>query len=117
MKIMVIDDEPEICDILAYFIRRTGFEVQTFDKPQDALDQMEEYAPAVVVCDFKMPHMTGLDFYKQIQKTWSGNFIILTGEPNTNSKELYDLGIQEVLFKPRDLALIPNLLKKISLSE
>jgi|GEM_PF-2970513 len=106
MKIWVIDDEPEICNILDYLLKREGHEVTTFESPLRALEHIKSESPEVLICDFKMPAMSGLEFYLKIKNSWSGHFIMLTGEPNADPRELKQLGIKEVLFKPRDLTRI-----------
>jgi DNA-binding NtrC family response regulator len=106
MKVWVIDDELEICQILDYLLKRHGHECLTFENPLIAIECLGEKPPAVIICDFKMPQMNGLDFFLKIKHQWNGEFIILTGEPSADPKELQSLGIKEVLFKPRDLTRI-----------
>lgn len=114
MKIWVIDDEPEICNILEYLLKREGHDVTTFDGPINALEMISNDPPEVLVCDFKMPLMSGLEFYLKIKNTWSGDFIMLTGEPSADPLELQQMGIKEVLFKPRDLTRITSVLNDIA---
>lgn len=114
MNIWVIDDEPEICNILDYLLKREGHEVITFESPLRALDMLKTQAPQILVCDFKMPVMSGLDFYLKIKDSWKGHFIMLTGEPSADPRELQQMGIKEVLFKPRDLTRILSVIKDLS---
>ncbi len=114
MRVWVIDDESEICQILAYLLKRDGHEIRTFENPLHALDAITTDRPETVICDFKMPQMNGLEVFKNIKKTWHGHFIILTGEPSTDPQELTAQGIREVLFKPRDLPRIQTLLRELA---
>ena len=114
MNVWVIDDEPEICNILDYVLKCEGHEVKTFDSPLQALELLAHSPPEILICDFKMPCMSGLDFYMKIQNSWKGHFIILTGEPSADPMELKKIGIKEVLFKPHDLVRILAVIKDLS---
>ncbi len=110
----VVDDEPEICDLLKLLLSEAGYIVTSFPHPVAALDALPHSAPEMIVSDFKMPEMNGLDFFLEIRNHWSGKFIMLTGEPTANPVELKSLGIKEVLFKPRDLTRILTVIQDIS---
>lgn len=114
MKIWVIDDEPEICNILDYLLKREGHDVTTYESPLRALERIHSESPEVFICDFKMPAMSGLEFYLKIKEAWTGHFIMLTGEPSADPREMQQVGIKEVLFKPRDLTRILTLIKDLS---
>ncbi|MFP5457206.1 MAG: response regulator [Bacteriovoracia bacterium] len=111
MSIWIVDDEPEICHILDYLLKRDGHQTRSFENPLDALSEMTTAQPTAIICDFKMPQMNGLDFFIAIKDAWKGDFYILTGEPSTDPNELKALGIKDVLFKPRDLTQIVSILK------
>lgn len=114
MNIWVIDDESEICNILEYLLVREGHQVTKFESPTQALDLFKQSPPEVLICDFKMPLMSGLEFFMKIKDSWSGDFIMLTGEPSADPLELQRIGIKEVLFKPRDLTRILAIISDIS---
>jgi DNA-binding NtrC family response regulator len=117
MNVWVIDDEPEICQILDYLLKRHGHECSTFENPLLALEYLDKKPPAVIICDFKMPQISGLDFFLKIKHQWSGEFIILTGEPSADPKELQSIGIKEVLFKPRDLTRVLAVINDLMLDK
>ncbi len=114
MNVWVIDDEPEICTILEYLLKRDGYHVTAFDGPFHALEIIKQSPPEILICDFKMPLMSGLEFFLKIKNTWSGHFIMLTGELSADPLELKQIGIKEVLFKPRDLTRILSIISDIS---
>lgn len=114
MKIWIIDDEEEICEILGYLLRRDGHEVRSFQDPRQAVAAITVDGPQTVICDFKMPHLNGLEVFQRFRQHWQGPFFILTGEASTSTEELLAQGIREVLFKPRDLARLPAILKTLS---
>lgn len=112
MKIVVIDDEVEIGEILTYLIKKEGYQVIAFNKPEEALASIPSLNPQFIVCDFKMPGFNGLELFLKIKDLINCPFIILTGEPSTDPEELKSLGIMDVLFKPRDLKRVTQLIKE-----
>jgi DNA-binding response OmpR family regulator len=112
MKIWIVDDEPEICHSLAYVLRKKNFEVHTFNSPLHAVDNLRD-PPECIICDFKMPHMDGREFFLRIKQGWQGIFLLLTGELDADITELKSLGIKEVLFKPNDLSRILSIVENL----
>jgi DNA-binding NtrC family response regulator len=111
MKIVIIDDEVEIGEILSYLIKKEGFQPVAFNHPEEALVSIPSLNPQFIVCDFKMPGLNGLELFLKIKDQINCPFMILTGEPSTDPEELKALGIIDVLFKPRDLKRVTQLIK------
>lgn len=112
MTVVVIDDEAEIGEILTYLIKKEGLECQSFVSPLEAADAILASNPGFIICDFKMPGLNGLELFNKVKFHISCPFLILTGEPSTDPEELKAQGIQDVLFKPRDLKRVTQLAKK-----
>ena len=110
MKIIIIDDEVEIGEILTYLINKEGYQAIAFDKPLEAAESIPKLNPQFIVCDFKMPILNGLDLFLKIKDQINCPFLILTGEPSTDPEELRALGIMDVLFKPRDLKRVTQVI-------
>lgn len=113
MSVWVVDDEAEICHILTYLIKRQNLACRSFDNPLEALAEIKVAPPKIIICDYKMPQMNGLDFFLNIRDLWKGHFVILTGEPSTDPEELMKIGIKEVLFKPKDLIKVIDVIKHL----
>ena len=60
-RICVVDDEPQIRELLASALRREGYEVETYDDGRKALLDMESSTVDVLITDLRMPAMNGLD--------------------------------------------------------
>jgi two-component system OmpR family response regulator len=58
-RILVVDDEPRITDLVAMALRYEGFEVQTAGTGRDGLKKVEEFRPALIVLDVMLPDMDG----------------------------------------------------------
>jgi CheY-like chemotaxis protein len=67
-SVLVIDDEPDIRLFLKTVLEDAGFGVAVAANGKDALDRMTEKKPDVISLDLVMPRMSGLKFYKYIQK-------------------------------------------------
>lgn len=107
MNIAVIDDEHDICDVLTYEIESMGHTASVFHSAQEAMPFLRDSMPDLVICDFQMPKMNGLELFLWMkeQKLFIP-FLIFTGEPEMDPRELLALGITQVLFKPRDVTHI-----------
>ena len=65
--ILVVDDEPNIRDILAYFLQSMGYEVVATGDPDEALGFAREGRPDLVLLDVLMPRMDGFDLCQMIR--------------------------------------------------
>ncbi|MDP1662071.1 MAG: response regulator, partial [Phycisphaerales bacterium] len=65
--IIFIDDEPIMCRAFSLALRRLGREVKTFTDPTLALEFLAtSQRPAVVICDYRMPALTGLEVRQRL---------------------------------------------------
>lgn len=78
--IIVIDDEPMICRVSSLSLRRLGREIVTFTDPQQALEWIAAApeSPCVVVCDYRMPRLTGLEVLERLPP--SVPFVLMSGD-------------------------------------
>ncbi len=65
--ILIVDDEPDICGEFSIFVSKLGYRVLTASNGHDALDIYKKDRPTVVLTDYKMPEMNGLDLFKSIK--------------------------------------------------
>ena len=65
VTIFVVDDEPMLLDLAATILRPLGFKVRTFSDPRKALAEYPAAKPAVVVTDYAMGGMNGLDLLRE----------------------------------------------------
>ncbi|MGC2382153.1 MAG: response regulator [Nitrososphaeraceae archaeon] len=67
-RILVIDDESDICITLANVLEGDGFVVHTFDDPLLALEDFREDLYDLLILEIKMKKMSGFELYKEIKK-------------------------------------------------
>jgi two-component system, NtrC family, sensor kinase len=75
--IFVVDDEPMLLDLAATILRPLGFDVRTYSDPKQALAAYPSAKPLVVVTDYAMGGMTGLDVMRECRRINPRQKIIL----------------------------------------
>ncbi len=66
-RILVVDDEPDILEILAYNLRKEGFQVTTANNGEEGLRKAEEVQPDLIILDIMMPQMDGVEVCRNIR--------------------------------------------------
>lgn len=72
IRIAVVDDEPDITNVLKKGLERYGFIVDTFNDPQAALASFQPMYYDIMIIDIRMPRINGFDLYRQVKKRDSG---------------------------------------------
>jgi len=79
-KIVVIDDEPGIREVLRIHLNAAGFEVFSADCAAAGLDLVRASAPDMVICDYSLPDLRGLDLVSTIKSERPGiSLVIISG--------------------------------------
>jgi CheY-like chemotaxis protein len=68
LRIMFVDDEPNILELLSLQFSEIGFETLSVNSPTDALNQYKQFKPHAVVLDYNMPYLKGLTVLEQIKQ-------------------------------------------------
>ncbi len=76
-KILLVDDEPEVIEEFAVYLRRRGFEVHSHNNAVDALRSFRNRRPDVVLSDYKMPDICGLELLRECKTIDSDVPVIL----------------------------------------
>lgn len=67
-RILVVDDEPDICLVLKIVLDKTGFLVDSYYNPILALDEFKPNFYDLIILDIQMPDINGLQLYREIKK-------------------------------------------------
>ncbi|MFA5072281.1 MAG: response regulator [Nitrospirota bacterium] len=81
-KVLVIDDEPNITEIINFFANRLGYSSDASHNGESALEKVKDEKYCAVMCDLQLPGITGLEIYdriKELNKELARKFILLTG--------------------------------------
>jgi two-component system response regulator (stage 0 sporulation protein F) len=112
-KVLVVDDELDICDLLQDQFEEYGFDVEVCDDGSAALERVATGdIPDIVISDVKMP-TNGMDVLKTIkdQKLGVDNFYFFTGYNHLSKTEASILGADGLFHKPFEL---DELIKSVS---
>ena len=71
-RIAVVDDEPDITNVLKKGLERHGFTVDTFNDPRAAIASFQPMYYDLMVIDIRMPRINGFDLYRQLKKRDTG---------------------------------------------
>ena len=105
LRVLVVDDDEDICLYLREFLTREGFRVATVSKAADALVEIRQGRHQIVLLDVRLPGVDGLELLRQIRAIDSDIcVIVMTGYPSVQSAvESMKAAAFDYLQKPFDL--------------
>ncbi|MEA4966324.1 MAG: response regulator transcription factor [Oscillospiraceae bacterium] len=120
-KIMVVDDDPNIRELIRLILKKEGFEALESGDGVDALEKLENSKVDLIVLDIMMPNMDGWEFCKEVRKFCEVPILMLTAKGETSQKvKGFELGADDYLTKPFDptelTARVKALLKRCNIA-
>ena len=114
-RLLVVDDEPGILDVIERFGKRAGFDVMACANGADALEELRRHPADVAMVDLRMPDVNGLQVLREIKAMVPGcDVILMTGFAAVDSAvEAIKLGARDYLTKPFDFRRLGALLTSI----
>jgi len=104
VKILVVDDEQDAVDLVAYNLRQAGFQVVTAPDGAEALDKVHKHQPDLIVLDVMMPELDGLEVCKLLRRdsaTAGIPILMLTAKATEVDRILgLELGADDYVTKP-----------------
>jgi DNA-binding response OmpR family regulator len=114
MRVLLVDDEEELVTALAERLSYRGIEADWSTTGHRAIELAEEHAYDVAVLDVKMPHISGIELKRRLEKTRPGmKYIFLTGH---GSEEDFRAGSAEAsryLVKPLDIDVLIEAMREV----
>ena len=102
-KILVVDDDLNISELLKLYLENEGYLVFTAHDGQEAVDTFRDKSPDLVLLDIMLPKFDGWQVCREIRKTSSAPIIMLTAKGETFDKVLgLELGADDYVVKPFD---------------
>lgn len=102
-KILVVDDDTNICELLRLYLEKEGFETVVANDGEQAVEYATEYKPDLILLDIMLPKLDGWQVCRQIRKTLETPIIMLTAKGETFDKILgLELGADDYVTKPFD---------------
>ncbi len=113
-KILVVDDDKNICELLRLYLEKEGYNVVLAFDGKEGLDKFSSQSPDLILLDVMMPNMDGWQVCREIRKTSSCPIIMLTAKGETIDKVLgLELGADDYVVKPFDAKEIVARIKAI----
>ena len=102
-KILVVDDDTNICELLRLYLTKEGYQVTTANDGEEGLEKFNQLKPDMVLLDVMMPRMDGLEVCRRIRKLGNTPVMMLTAKGETFDKVLgLELGADDYMVKPFD---------------
>ncbi len=100
-KIVVVDDEKPIAEILEFNLQKEGYEVLIANEGNEALDLILEEVPDLVLLDIMLPGKDGMEICREVRKKYDMPIIMLTAKDDEIDKVLgLELGADDYVTKP-----------------
>lgn len=102
-KILVVDDDVNICELLRLYLEKDGYSVIIVNDGMEAISAFQDSKPDLVLLDIMLPKLDGWQVCREIRKTSDTPIIMLTAKGETFDKVLgLELGADDYVVKPFD---------------
>ena len=102
-KILIVDDDENICELLRLYLQKDGFEVIVANDGEKAVEFAHKHSPDLILLDIMLPLLDGWQVCREIRKTNDVPIIMLTAKGETFDKILgLELGADDYVTKPFD---------------
>ena len=115
MKILLIEDEPDLRKSIKQYLHQEGYLVESATDYQKAFEKINDYEYDCILVDITLPLGSGLDIVKQLKNNQSKAGIIIISAKNSSDDKIVglDLGADDYLAKPFDLAELNSRIKAL----
>ena len=115
LKIMLVDDDPNIRQLVNLYLEKEGFEVVMATRGDEALKIFRETSPNLMLLDVMLPGMDGWQVCREVRKISNIPIIMLTAKDETFDKVLgLELGADDYVVKPFDMKELVARIKAVS---
>lgn len=102
-KILIVDDDENICELLRLYLEKDGFDTIVANDGEQAVEYAAKYSPDLILLDIMLPKLDGWQVCREIRKTDDTPIIMLTAKGETFDKILgLELGADDYVSKPFD---------------
>lgn len=102
-KILVIEDVPEMSDLISMYLTKEGMEVAKAPNAEIALEELKTKVPDLVILDLNLPGMSGFDFLKKFREEYSNTIPVIISSARDGDEDIIEglgLGADEFVTKP-----------------
>ncbi len=103
-KILIVEDEPDTAYILGLLLKKNNFDIKIAQNGNEALEVLKEFVPQVILADWNMPVMNGIELCEKVKENEKYRliyYIILTARSTLQDRvKGLDVGADDFLLKP-----------------
>ncbi len=100
-KVLVVDDDVNICELIRLYLEKDGYEVQTVYNGRSGIEAFGQFTPSIVILDIMLPGIDGWQVCRELRKVSNIPIIMLTAKGETFDKVLgLELGADDYIVKP-----------------
>ena len=115
LKILLVDDDPNIRQLVNLYLQKEGFEVMMADRGDEALKMFKASPPNLILLDIMLPGMDGWQVCREVRKISNIPIIMLTAKDETFDKVLgLELGADDYVAKPFDMKELVARIKAVT---
>jgi two-component system, OmpR family, phosphate regulon response regulator PhoB len=121
-KVLVVDDEPDVTELVSYQLRAKGYAVETLNDPTQGIARVRSFQPDLIILDVMMPHINGVQLCRMLRadtKSASIPVVFLTAKTEEPDRVLgLEVGADDYICKPfssKELILrIQGILRRVA---
>ena len=115
MKVLFIDDDEWIRNSLSLYFKHEGCHLMALESAEEGLDELKRLSYDIIICDYSMPGMNGLEFFKRIHKSQPDVLkILITAYSNEQViHEAIKTGVHDFIKKPLMFEIIEDSLSRL----
>ena len=105
-QVLVLEDETDVRELLVLHLKREGYDVQSFEDAEEALHAIQKSKFDLLILDWMLPKMSGLDVCKKVRTDFKNSvpILVLTARADTMDKVLgLEIGADDYLTKPFEI--------------
>ncbi len=113
-KLLIVDDDPNICEMLRLYLENEGYKVKTASDGADGVNYFKIYEPDLVLLDVMMPKKDGWQVCREIREMSPKPVIMITAKGEVFDKVLgLELGADDFIVKPFDMKELSARIKAV----
>jgi DNA-binding response OmpR family regulator len=114
MKLLLVEDEKSMLEAMSEFLRGEGFEIVTARTGKEALAVAKSEAPDLVVLDWMLPEMSGIEVCRELRRTGNYGVIMVTAKSEETDKIIgLEIGADDFVTKPFSLRELASRIRSV----
>ncbi|MEN3336095.1 MAG: hypothetical protein V7641_5460 [Blastocatellia bacterium] len=114
--LLIVEDNPDLRDLLATFLKMEGFAVRTAEDGEAGLRMIREQPPDLVITDIAMPKLDGISMIKELSRspeTKNLPVLVLSAYCGNNGTEAMEAGATRAAYKPMQLEALLRMIEQL----